>query len=73
MRKIPLRLTSAFTGDIRQAGVAASDVNEYLKWLQYYLDFCDKYRQPHHSRDDGTQSSAGRESIPPIEKNLSSG
>ena len=51
MRKIPLQLTSAFTGDIRQTGVAASDVNEYLKWLQYYLDFCDKYRHPPRDRD----------------------
>jgi hypothetical protein len=41
----------AFLDAARGRGVAAGEVWEYVKWLRYYLDFCEKYRHEALDRD----------------------
>lgn len=43
MKKIPASLVSQYMSLLNKNGVAASRQTHYLKWLRYYLDFCEKY------------------------------
>ena len=45
MKPLDQTIRDAFLEGIRRRGVAAEDVWGYVKWLRYYLDFCDKYRR----------------------------
>jgi hypothetical protein len=44
MLKIPSALQAQFETALRQKAVPQNAVASYLKWLRYYLDFCQKYR-----------------------------
>ena len=43
MLKIPDSLKEQFNSALTKKKVARADRGHYLKWLRYYLDFCDKY------------------------------
>ena len=43
---IPDSLMSQYLAYLRQSKVPASYHAEYLQWLRYYLDFCNKYSVP---------------------------
>jgi len=43
MLQIPVKIARRFTDFIKEKGVRADRTGYYLKWLQYYLDFCRKY------------------------------
>jgi integron integrase len=44
MRPLDQAVRDAFLEAARRRGVPAGEVWDYVKWLRYYLDFCDKYR-----------------------------
>ena len=46
MDGIPAPLLSRFLCYLKQSRIPESDHAEYLQWLRYYLDFCDKYSPP---------------------------
>lgn len=43
MIPIPKSVYSLYDGMLRKSRVAASSYSECMKWLRYYLDFCDKH------------------------------
>jgi hypothetical protein len=45
MLDIPVQLKEDYAGFLNQCEVAPHSHNYYIKWLRFYLDFCDKY---HH-------------------------
>lgn len=45
MKPLDQAIRDAFLEGIRRRGVASGEVWEYVKWLRYYLDFCEKYRR----------------------------
>jgi integron integrase len=44
MKALDAGVRDAFLEVARGRGVAAGEVWDYVKWLRYYLDFCEKYR-----------------------------
>ncbi len=44
MRKIPTTLNTKFNALLIKKKIPKYFHNHYLKWLRYYLDFCQKYR-----------------------------
>jgi len=44
MRKIPAALNSQFDALLIKNKIPQKFHNHYLKWLRYYLDFCQRYR-----------------------------
>ena len=44
MFQIPTVIVRSYVDYLQKRGVASSSVQEYLKWLRYYLDFCEKYK-----------------------------
>ncbi len=44
MKQLDQTVRNAFLEAARRRGVTAGEVWDYVKWLRYYLDFCDKYR-----------------------------
>ena len=44
MKKISASLVSQYRSLLNKNGVAPSHQPHYLKWLRYYLDFCEKYK-----------------------------
>ena len=46
MDGIPAPLLSRFLCHLKQSRIPESNHAEYLQWLRYYLDFCDKYSSP---------------------------
>ena len=44
MKPLNQSVRDAFLEAARGRGVAAGEVWDYVKWLRYYLDFCEKYR-----------------------------
>jgi integron integrase len=51
MRKVPQALQDVFYQRLRATKARVGEWPDYLKWLQYYLDFCDKYRFPPRDTD----------------------
>jgi integron integrase len=51
MKPLDQALRDAFLEAARRRGVAAGEVWDYVKWLRYYLDFCEKYRHEALDRD----------------------
>jgi len=45
MKSLDQAVRDAFLKAARGRGVSAGEVWDYVKWLRYYLDFCDKYRR----------------------------
>lgn len=54
MRKLNQKLVQQYSSAMARESVAQAQHADYLKWLRFYLDFCDKYT--HQPRD--------RESLP---------
>jgi integron integrase len=48
---IASQLQQQFFAALRQQAMPPTQHVAYLKWLRYYLDFCQKYNQPSNSRD----------------------
>lgn len=46
MRPIPHTVQANFIGLLKQTTVPSGMYSLYLKWLRYYLDFCEKYMFP---------------------------
>jgi hypothetical protein len=44
MRPLDAGVRDAFLEGARRRRVSAGEVWDYVKWLRYYLDFCEKYR-----------------------------
>lgn len=43
MKKIPDKIYNLYVSFLNQQKVLSKEIPFYLKWLRYYLDFCDKY------------------------------
>ena len=43
MKTIPTEITQIFTKRMNTAKIFVTEQRQYLKWLRYYLDFCEKY------------------------------
>jgi len=43
MLHIPPALLTQFEALLRDKAIAKPEQSVYLKWLRYYLDFCQKY------------------------------
>jgi integron integrase len=46
MLGIPTKLRKTFEGQLKSNAIPNKFYGEYKKWLQYYLDFCGKYKFP---------------------------
>jgi len=46
MDGIPNSLLSKFVSHLKLSRIPATSHSEYLQWLRYYLDFCEKYSLP---------------------------
>jgi integron integrase len=46
MQAIPSQIRNAFVEQLRSNAIPDKFHGEYKKWLQYYLDFCGKYKFP---------------------------
>ena len=44
MKKIPDDIAHIFSKRMKAANISDVEQRQYLKWLRYYLDFCDKYK-----------------------------
>ena len=44
LRKVPQVLQDVYGRRLRASAVRVGDWPAYLRWLQFYLNFCDKYR-----------------------------
>jgi site-specific recombinase XerD len=51
MLNIPSPLQAQFVEWLRNKAVANNAIASYLKWLRYYLDFCEKYHFPNAQTD----------------------
>lgn len=51
MKSIPERLLRDFEVLCQETGVVGEARRNYLKWLMFYLDFCEKYDHPPRDRD----------------------
>lgn len=43
MKKIPDKIHNPYLSFLKQHEIPSGDIPFYLKWLRYYLDFCQKY------------------------------
>ena len=43
MKTIPIKIAQIFTERVNTAKIFVTEQRQYLKWLRYYLDFCEKY------------------------------
>ena len=50
MLKIPSALEAKFEASLLQKAIPQNALASHLKWLRYYLDFCQKYRFPETHR-----------------------
>jgi integron integrase len=46
MQLLPDKIKTPYLAYLQQLGLANDQVPSFLKWLQYYLDFCAKYHHP---------------------------
>lgn len=51
MKRLAQRLQDAFFERMERDAIPMEDQAQYLKWLRYYLDFCDKYGHPPRDPD----------------------
>ena len=51
LRKVPQVLQDVYGRRLRASTVRVGDWPAYLRWLQFYLNFCDKYRHPPRDPD----------------------
>ena len=51
MINIPEDIRDRFDVLLTKKAVPSRDHNHYKKWLRYYLDYCQKYRLLHTSRE----------------------
>ena len=51
MLKIPPHVEAVYKSILEKNGVALKSRSFYLKWLRYYLDFCEKYQFDRQSSD----------------------
>ena len=50
MLDIPELLRNDYTNFLEQHRIPSYSTNYYLKWLRFYLDFCNKYHYAHDDR-----------------------
>ena len=51
MKKIPTILQNRFLKELHGENITATQNGDHLKWLRFYLNFCEKYRFPPRSAD----------------------
>ncbi len=51
MKRVAPALQEDFVRNLVASSVPPAKTADYLKWLRFYLDFCDKYRHPPRDRD----------------------
>ena len=47
MINIPKQISTHYDILLNKKKILERDINNYKKWLRYYLDFCQKYNFPH--------------------------
>ena len=55
MKSIPNDIAGIFSKRMETASIPLEDRRNYLKWLRFYLDFCEKY---HHLPEDPESTAA---------------
>jgi len=51
MKSIPEKIKTPYVSFLNQQKVLLKEIHYYLKWLKYYLDFCEKYSHQMSSHD----------------------
>jgi len=51
MKPVPEKIQKPYIDFLKQQQISSKELPYYLKWLRYYLDFCDKYGHPVSSHD----------------------
>jgi integron integrase len=51
MKPLPEKIQNAYRAFIEQQKVPPNEIPDYLKWLRFYLDYCEKYVHPAASHD----------------------
>jgi hypothetical protein len=51
MRPVPSAVQASYMVHLKNSMVPDNTRSYYLKWLRYYLDFCEKYRFPPWDRE----------------------
>lgn len=49
MKNIPPDLVHRYTALLKEKGISGEYERHYMKWLRYYLDFCQKYQFDHRT------------------------
>ena len=44
MIQLPGHLVTRYQAYCRSCGIMAADCADYLKWLRFFIDYCEKYR-----------------------------
>jgi hypothetical protein len=47
MIQIPDKTKKPFIDSLKQQGISNNEFPSFLKWLRYYMDFCNKYTYNH--------------------------
>ena len=51
MKPIPEKIQNRYIGFLYKQKIPKLEIPSYLKWLRYYLDFCEKYSHSKSSVD----------------------
>ena len=51
LRRVPQVLQQAFYRALRERNVRVAEWAQFLRWMQFYLNFCDKYQHPPRDPD----------------------
>ena len=46
MKPIPEKIKTPYVSFLKKQKISSQEIPYYLKWLKYYLDFCEKYSHP---------------------------
>ncbi|MDW7680190.1 MAG: integron integrase [bacterium] len=49
MEKVPTKIQKLYVDYLKKNEVSSENIPSFMKWLQYYLDFCSKYSHPKSS------------------------
>ena len=51
MEKIPTKIQNLYIDYLKKNDISSENMPSFMKWLQYYLDFCSKYSHPKSSQE----------------------
>ena len=52
MKSIPEKTKTPYVYFLNKQKILSNEIPYYLKWLKYYLDFCEEYSHPISSHSD---------------------